>query len=144
VERPDDSFRGNGVLIDDQPERPLDVIDAPKRLTITRLVASSQSHTLFHQPTPKYSICVSRSTPSNTETHTKKSNNTSSCQLCHCPAPGRRRAGNSIESEKSRPSDAWAFSVSPAEYASPGGELMISARLMETLVPCVYHIFLCV
>lgn len=72
MDRSGTAFKRNGVLIDDQPERPSDVIDAPKQPAIPRQVASPQSPTPFHQPTPQYSINNSRSTPSNTETHASK------------------------------------------------------------------------
>jgi hypothetical protein len=72
VERPGDSFKSKGVLIDNLPERPGDVIDAQKRMAIPGPVASPQGRTLFHQPTPEYSVNNSRSTPANTETTASK------------------------------------------------------------------------
>ena len=72
MDRPSTLFKRNGVLIDEQPERRSDVIDAPKRLVIPHLAASPQSQTLFHQSASEYSINNACSTPSNTETHASK------------------------------------------------------------------------
>jgi hypothetical protein len=55
-------LKGKGILMNESPERHSYVIDAPKRLVIPRGVASPQSQTLFHQPTPEYTSCSTKST----------------------------------------------------------------------------------